>query len=89
MAHYFHRFTFSASNCAAVRRRLLVPSLRMLRFLWPQNNGPISVPISYLLRGVGTFFGLVNTPHQRHDLPLAPSRLDSLTLRHIYVPILR
>jgi len=87
MAHYFHRFTFSAPNCAAVRRRLLV-LFRMLRFLWPQNNGPISVPISYSLKGVGTFFGLVNTPHQRHDLPLAPSRLDSLTLRRIYVPVL-
>ena len=41
-------------------------------FLWPQNNWPISGPISYLLKGVGTFFGLANTPHQRHDLPPRP-----------------
>jgi hypothetical protein len=24
------------------------------------------------LKGVGTFLGLANTPHQRHDLPLRP-----------------
>lgn len=42
----------------------------MLRFHWPQHNVPIPIPISYLLKGVGTFFGLANTPHQRHDLPL-------------------
>jgi hypothetical protein len=38
------------------------------------THEPISVPVSYLLKGVGIFFGLANTLHQRHDLPLGPSR---------------
>lgn len=63
---------FRPKRRGGVRRRLLMLYLHMFRFLTLTDE--LSVPVSYLLKGVGIFFGLVNTLHQRHDLPLAPSR---------------
>lgn len=55
MAHYFHRFTFSAPNCAAVRRRLLV-LFRMLRFFLASKQRAYLCPYLLFVEGRGSLF---------------------------------